>query len=1013
MNYDRESHCNNCGRQRDYTSRIEWREERRRDYSTSGATTGSSQRLPSVTIPASKPQDIPEAVASHNGSRSRPSKPGINKDTAGELQDEQYPSGQTLLCCTCGAILNLLLECNNCEHRHCIDCSVFEKDSSQNDPNATNIAIWREWSQSIQLPEHVPSKSYYLRNPRSYVLALGRIKQTVYEMSPMLEDLKHPSRQGPNGENLYEPEASLRLDSLQNMHIPDIEPAQLVKGIKWTSGLPKLFEELLRARNRIVRICQMLLYMKAAGLVQDRVSIIIRKPSDGPIARLTPIMIEQIFRLASCVNDCMLECMRGTSPVVVSKRTITTVTKACEQVLLKLLCLPTSSPTTLWKVFSESTKDSTSGGSQNDEDVLGNIHNRFKEHGIQIRTLSDSWALTAKCLDLATVLYCGGHTFSALQSGLPSYGTSLFSGNIQIAPGYNCSPERLDGCMKDFWNGKDIWILKLNSSAIETALAVGSAHSLRQPAILLQADIATLSDIWGPAQPVLLEGGAFSQVVRYNVGNGYMFPWDGEVVDAVSREGMRLCHWLPRGLSRADAFVDPPSESADTHYQDGVAPHDESLVDGSNFMAQWLTFAQNNPLKESDVLLIGADTALRREDCNCLTWLSRGHFCSSETVHPLKTRAFSPTADRGAPTATNFSLGEHYGLDVPVAEHRYYKDVLIEAWESELDFCHPGNLDFLGGILVSRCTQNAMRCSLASLIWNPGMKRWLQRFRNSPRGQSIPFWDVFWEGGPDEVARLWKSHEEWQSDMRYIITMCLKYLTYTGYDPIMDEYNVLLVQDREKPGWLRLERLVLKSSTHSWIRLLADSLDACAMAMIEESCLSIKTETHQQLCRSDINNPANTNFRPRLETRLAVNMDESPFRELHLATRRGQRNPNGNAHKNKESPALDLSSLKSGVQIYLKSPECHLRVVRPLSAHHLLLEEDTRVRTRAQANLLQGHREYFDELDVNAIPKILVHIQSIDLSTYKRPQELVQIGPQRNTFESFMETMQAPNGRRI
>ena len=1009
MNYEREPSCHNCHLVRDSSAFVE---ETRARVTTPIATQGPFQPPRGSARQPNRPQDKAEAFTSHTESPPRPSTPDSSRGSAEELQDEQYLFGQALLCCNCGDILNLLFECDNCEHGHCIDCSVFQNDSSQDD-NDHNIAIWKDWSQSIPLPDHVPSKAHYLRNPRSYVSVLGRIKQTVYEMSPIVEESKDVSSQGPNREDLCEPKASLQLESLKSMHAPDMKLTQLVKSIRWTSGLPKLFEELLRARNRMVRVCQMVLYMKAAGLVQDRVSIIVRNPADGSIACLIPIMIEQIFALARCLNECMLECVRGTSTVVVSKRTIATATEACEKVLRQLHCLPTGSPETLWKVFSERTEESASGRSQKDEVVLGNIRSRFKEQGIQISRLSDSWALTAKCLDLATVLCCGGHTFSVSQSRLPNYGSSFFSGDIHFAPRYSCSPERLKGCMKDFWNGNDIWILTLNPSALETAPVVRSAHSLRQPATLLQADIATLSDIWGPAQPVFLESGIRSQVVRYNVGNGHMFPWDEEIVDNVRREGMRLCHWLPRDLSRADAFVDPTSESTDTYYQDGIVRAGESLVDDSNFKAQWLIFAQNNPLKESDVLLIGADTALRQENCNCLTWLSRGHFCSSEAIHPLKTRAFSPTTDYGASTATNFSPGRPYGLDVPVAEHRYFKDVLIETWESDPDNCHPGDLDVLGGILVSRCTQNAMRCSLASLIWNPGMKRWLQRFRNSPRGQSIPFWDVFWEGGPSKVEQLWNSHEEWQSDMRYIITMCLRYLIYTGYDPITDKYNVLLVQDRKKLGWLRLERLVLKSSTHSWIRLLADSVDACAMAMIEESCLSIKTEAQQQFCRSDGNNSARTNFRPRLETRLAVNMDESPFRELHLATRRGLRMSNDNAQDHEEHQDLDLSTLKSGVQIYLESPSCYLRVVRPLSADHLLLEEDTRVRTRAQANSLQGHREYFDELGVDAIPKILIHIQSLDLSMYKRPQYLVQIGLQRNRFGSFMETMQAPMGRRI
>ena len=419
-------------------------------------------------------------------------------------------------------------------------------------------------------------------------------------------------------------------------------------------------------------------------------------------------------------------------------------------------------------------------------------------------------------------------------------------------------------------------------------------------------------------------------------------------------------------------------------------PEDRSL-----FAAQPIHFAHKHPLNYPDMLLIGADTAFRRGDCNCPTWFSRGNFCSTEVVHPLNTLT-SFAAMKYEASSANSPYGRSFDILSPVAEHRYYKDVLIEAWECEPDHCHPDDLDVLGGILVSRCTQNAVRCSLVSLLWNPGMRRWLQRFRSSSRGQGISVWDDFWDHGPDNIAKLWEDHEEWRSGISYIIVMCLKYLVCTGYDSKSDEFNVLLVQDRKR---LSLERLVLKPSTHSWIRLLADSIDACALAAVEESCLSITTEEHQQLCLGNSINSAKSNFRPRLQTMLAINRSLNPFLNLHSATIGGSCILKNKITEETAVSDFDITALKAGTQIRLTVPDCHLRVVRPLSTNHLLLEEDTRARVNTQ----EGHREYFNELDVDAIPRILVHIQSLDLSTYKRPQHFVHVEPQNPRYENTVE----------
>ena len=172
------------------------------------------------------------------------------------------------------------------------------------------------------------------------------------------------------------------------------------------------------------------------------------------------------------------------------------------------------------------------------------------------------------------------------------------------------------------------------------------------------------------------------------------------------------------------------------------------------------------------------------------------------------------------------------------------------------------------------------------------------------------------------------------------------------------------------------------------------------MAAAEETCLSIATGVHHQSCQTYKVSLTDGNLFPKLETTLAINKSMSPFKEL-LAVKSKDKGKAKETINNQEMISnLDVSPLKPETPIRLTSPDCRLRVVRPLSAKHLLLEQDTRAEMKPPADPFDGHRELFDELDVHGIPKILVHIQASDLTHYK-PQNHVQVESTNGSHKNF------------
>ena len=377
--------------------------------------------------------------------------------------------------------------------------------------------------------------------------------------------------------------------------------------------------------------------------------------------------------------------------------------------------------------------------------------------------------------------------------------------------------------------------------------------------------------------------------------------------------------------------------------------------------------------------MIGATTAFKQIECRCSTTELRLQFRFGQILHPLKTHNAQPELKRPN-SGSSQALPQLLGHFNSTAEHRNYKDILLESWELEPDSCHPGDLEVLGGVAFSICTLNAIRCSVLSLILSSSVRRWLQRFRSSATGIAIRCWDAFWASSSDSLAKLWESNPQWQHDIALIITMCLKCLWRSGFDTPRHEYSVLWVQEaRGKLGSLRLERLALSPNLINWVIFLKDSADSCAMSIPAEECFGSTAGNYQQICGATVNDPSPSRPHPsstRLQTSLEINKAVKPFNPLsppHASTR--QPTTNGIAAS---SSKLNISMLAPGTNIRLLMPEYHFRIVEVLAEDHLLLEQERSLMMMiSDDEIKEGHRECFDIPDEDDAPRLLVHTQAV------------------------------------
>ena len=535
------------------------------------------------------------------------------------------------------------------------------------------------------------------------------------------------------------------------------------------------------------------------------------------------------------------------------------------------------------------------------------------------------WLRTAYIVDLVILMYTAGHT-GYIPGDLDTpefYHDFPFSGNFSLISREEVSLRSMS-CLDPLLKCRKVWVL----TPVYTPAATDHFVSEVAPELYLSTDIVTFSDIWGPAWEVYNEDK--TDVLQYSVGNGSIIPWESENhPDLV--QGERLCHWIPFTLMEEELeirmhqaemidYVDDDSWSVSSHSSVSSSSSETELVTSDDIgnvdlfpssieqKLQWVAFARANPLPSASiaVLLIGAKTGLHRSECRCSRRKFRRRLTETRCIHPLGTHKRSSYIDSRSIGISAAYQGVGTKNDMTIkSDHRYYKQVLLERWEHFPKIRYPKSLRYLGGIVLSICTMNAQRCPISVLLSASSIRRLLEPFPWSDDECKTQFWHSVMLKDPETLVSLWDLHPQWHDELGEVLLLCLKHLERTGFDTQQREFNALWVYSS---GHLP-ERIILKPEKYSWVQVLRDSLDSCAMAVFSEDCLGI-TSYHQpqQLCKHLCSRQNRISAPSTVETAIEVNSQIPPFeRSIYkrVIQRNGDRERAWDVSNNAKHSALD------------------------------------------------------------------------------------------------------------
>lgn len=304
------------------------------------------------------------------------------------------------------------------------------------------------------------------------------------------------------------------------------------------------------------------------------------------------------------------------------------------------------------------------------------------------------------------------------------------------------------------------------------------------------------------------------------------------------------------------------------------------------------------------------------------------------------------------------------------------KKGLVAVWENEPELRDPREFENFWGVVVSLCTMNARRVRLVELLGESSVIGLLKRFRwsdldadeNSERRRS--FIGAVRSADPRALGDLWGDNPSWREELGKALLICLRVLSRTGYDNNRNEFHMLWLPS----GSSRQRRVTLRPTDQSWIRLLKDTTYSMTTAVIREESLGETPPCSR-------NRSVWFSVPSALETALCINRNLSPAKELkktricldeaHWISRTDARRWNH---------VWDVSGLPRGRSLWVGS-EDRLKVLRPLSDWHLLLEVDIVKRALFRETLgirpseRVSHWEYTNEedesIDIHPIP---VHI---------------------------------------
>lgn len=485
-----------------------------------------------------------------------------------------------------------------------------------------------------------------------------------------------------------------------------------------------------------------------------------------------------------------------------------------------------------------------------------------------------------------------------------------------------------------------------------------------------------------------VHNGSNASILRYNVGSGSIIPWDSETGQHPRlNDNERMGHWMP-----SSEFFDPDAKSMgnpwrplnDDRSGDSVSsesdPDNQEEDSSANIdtQRQWNAYAKAHPFNGNERLLIGAqqNPKLVLNECLCSTHEFTHRLRENQQLHFLETSKLFHYVDSRNISMVGGSHGLTLGANITIKTQngRSWKEALLEVWENQPDTRNPQILSGFWGVMVSLCTGNARRVRLTELLGTDSVRNLLRPYSWSSNHIRDTYYNAVSSPDPFALHPLW-SREEWREELGRVLLIFLRALCQTGYDAKREEFYALWMSTKSKGP----RRVVLKPSDHSWVRLLRDSEDSCAMAVIVKKCLGIVSDKEGlQTCRRKGGWAAPS----RLETAITVNhkVQSLPLCKIHVCEDNLEAWRTADHHW---KASWDVSKFQQGDSFWIGSSRGRLRTVQNLSRSHLLLEWG-----RFKRDVILGildfdfginrdsHWEYTDDEDRPPVRPIPVHIQA-------------------------------------
>ncbi|KAI4181690.1 MAG: hypothetical protein LQ346_006727 [Caloplaca aetnensis] len=386
-----------------------------------------------------------------------------------------------------------------------------------------------------------------------------------------------------------------------------------------------------------------------------------------------------------------------------------------------------------------------------------------------------------------------------------------------------------------------------------------------------------------------------------------------------------------------------------------------------------------HPFTGSETLLIGAHKSprLRWGKCDCdVDEVKQQLKEAGRLNHILASKSYQFVDAQ----QTSLVLGSH---GIQIGRNKTYKVVkeeplkkgLLAAWENEAQNQNPREFENLWGVAVSLCTMNARRVRLVELFGERSVLYLLNRFHwtdQSDDGRSHrrrTFFEAVQSSDAGALGDLWDANPTWREELGKALAVCLRSLFKTGFDDDRKEFNALWLP----PGCHGPRRVTITAKDQKWVKFLRDTTYSMTVAVVVEDKLGDEPQCKDR-CPRWFGDPSV------LETAISINRTVEPAPDL--VTFPSCRDQVEWIHKmDGRSWKLiwRVSNLEPGKHFWV-GPEDRLKIIRPLTKWHLLLEVDT-VKRAVLRDILGlptserlSHWEYTDEDECFDIRPIPVHI---------------------------------------